>query len=183
MRKCILNLHLYGGLLCSAYLIIFGWSSLCFNHRSLVVGSEREPVTWEQPLTLTAPADNAKAADAVRDALGLMGWPLPWKMNRDAEGNLHFDMERPGKSDTVHALFKEGKARIEARPKKILSVVNSLHAIMDLPNSHFVRFWGYYTEIGNHHANPAQRGDDAARVAPLARLRRWLVLSGLGLRL
>ncbi len=32
MRQWILRIHLYGGLLCAPYLIIFGFSSLHFNH-------------------------------------------------------------------------------------------------------------------------------------------------------
>ena len=32
MRKWLLNIHLYGGLLCSSYLLLYGVSSLYFNH-------------------------------------------------------------------------------------------------------------------------------------------------------
>jgi hypothetical protein len=146
MRRWILNVHLYGCLLSCAYLIILGWSSLCFNHPFLRPAAVTRSVTWEQPLRIDPPADNVAAADAVRDHLGLMGWPLPWTMKRDAEGGLHFEMERPGKSYTIEARFKDGKATVAARPKGFRAVVNSLHALEDVPNARYACGWGYYIE-------------------------------------
>lgn len=32
MRNLILQIHLYGGLICASYLILFGVSSLNYNH-------------------------------------------------------------------------------------------------------------------------------------------------------
>ena len=46
MRKWMLNIHLYGGLLCAPYLIIFGFSSLQFNHHFNFVSHAEEPSKW-----------------------------------------------------------------------------------------------------------------------------------------
>ncbi|MDX2150442.1 MAG: hypothetical protein SFV54_06895 [Bryobacteraceae bacterium] len=35
MRKLLLKVHLYGGLVTCWYLLIYGWTSLAFNHPSL----------------------------------------------------------------------------------------------------------------------------------------------------
>src|SRR5438876_3358188 len=97
MRKWLLNLHLYGGLLCAPYLLIFGFSSLHFNHHFSFVEPKPNSVTWHAPLAIEPLSDNDKMAMSIRDSMGLMGWTIPWKMKRDAAGVLEFDLERPGK--------------------------------------------------------------------------------------
>src|SRR4051812_23880286 len=103
MRKWMLNLHLYGGLLCAPYLIIFGFSSLHFNHHFGFVApdSKTVPRVWEAPVNVEFSTSNDQLAESIRNSLGLMGWTLPWTMQRDGEGDLHFDVERPGKSYTI----------------------------------------------------------------------------------
>lgn len=147
MRKWMLNTHLYGGLLCVPYLIIFGFSSLHFNHHFGFVNTAGKSATWEEPLQVDATTNNDALAESIRDRLGLMGWPLPWETKRDAMGNLQFKMERPGKSYTIHADFKEHRAQIEARSKGFWELVNSLHALGSVPNSRFTPWWAWYTEL------------------------------------
>jgi hypothetical protein len=147
MRKFILNVHLYGGLICAPYLLIFGFSSLHFNHHFSFVEPIPNSQTWEAPLHTQPMSENEKLADAVRDDLGLMGWPLFWKMKRDSSGDLEFEMERPGKSYTIRTDFKQAKAYVVERHKGFWQVVNSLHGSGQLPNSRFVPLWGIYTEI------------------------------------
>ena len=143
----MLNIHLYGGLLCAPYLIIFGFSSLHFNHHFAFVTSKSQPLNWEAPLRVESVKDNDAFAESVRDSLGLMGWPLPWKTRRDAAGDLEFDLERPGKSYTIHTELKDHQARVEERRKGFWQVFNSLHALGAVPNSKFVLLWGGYTEV------------------------------------
>jgi hypothetical protein len=147
MRKWLLNLHLYGGLLCAPYLIIFGFSSLHFNHHFGFVEAKPNARSWEAPLNVEPLPDNEATATSVRDSLSLMGWTIPWKMKRDAAGDLQFDLERPGKSYTIRTLAGEHKVRVEERRKGFWQVFNSLHALGKLPNSRFVLFWGWYTEV------------------------------------
>lgn len=147
MRKWMLNIHLYGGLLCAPYLIIFGFSSLHFNHHFGFVEKTADATTWQAPLQIEPGTNNDALAEAVRDKLGLMGWPLPWETKRDAAGNLQFKMERPGRSYTVHADFEAHTARIESQSKGFWEVLNSLHALGSVPNSRFTPWWSWYTEL------------------------------------
>src|SRR2546430_4257927 len=86
-------------------------------------------------------------ARAVRDSLGLIGWTIPWRMKRDTGGDLEFDLERPGKTYTFHTHLRDGTVRVEEKSKGFWEVVNSLHALQGVPNSKFVRVWGWYTEV------------------------------------
>jgi hypothetical protein len=147
MRAWVLKVHLYGGLLCAPYLLIFGISSLHFNHRFEFMKAGGEKAAWEAPLRVALPAENPKAVEAARAALGLAGWQIPPKTKRDAEGNLRFDLERPGKGYTVHVLAGEGKARVEERRKGFWATFNALHALGPVPGSSLARAWGWYTEV------------------------------------
>ena len=149
MRRWLLRIHLYGGLACSAYLIIFGLSSLEFNHHFAFARPPVPPATiqWERSVASVPAGNNDRAAEALRDQLGLMGWPLPWETRRDPDGSLSFSMERPGKRYRITAHSPDGLVRVEEQRKGFWSVVMSLHALTGLPNSRLIPWWGVYTEF------------------------------------
>ena len=145
MRSFLLNIHIYTGLLCSSYLLIFGISSLNFNHH---FGKPRdERVVWERALVVINQQDNEALGATVRDQLGLFGWPLPHDMKRDDKGNFHFGMGRPGKQYSIHVFFYQNRVKVEETRKGFWSIVDSLHALMRVPSSPFMFYWGVYTEL------------------------------------
>ncbi|MBI2505982.1 MAG: hypothetical protein HYW07_22430 [Candidatus Latescibacteria bacterium] len=103
MRAILLKIHLYAGLLCSSYLVIFGISSLNFNHhfgKPAALKSERQ----RSLDTLPAIADDQRLAEALRDTLGLGGYTLTWETDRsETEDSLYFRFVvwRPGKEFRV----------------------------------------------------------------------------------
>jgi hypothetical protein len=145
MRSFLLKLHLYGGLLCSSYLIIFGISSLNYNHNFGKPGNEK--LAWERSLKVVDIGNDLAVADAVRDALGLVGWSLPWEMRRDDQGNLHFGVSRPGKHYAIHVFFDENQVKVEETRRGFWAIINSLHGNMGVPASRFMNLWGAYTEL------------------------------------
>ena len=149
MRAWLLRIHLYGGLLCVPYLVIFGLSSLHFNHQFAFAKSPANAPTnrWDRAIGTIPSGDNAKATDAVRDKLGLMGWPLPWETRRDPDGSLHFPMERPGKKYWIDVTALDGVAHVQEIRTGFWSVFLSLHAPTELPNSRLIAGWGVYTEL------------------------------------
>jgi len=148
MRKWILRIHLYGGLICAPYLIIFGLTSIHYNHRER---GPRAPLPvvaeWQAPLTVEAVKENEAMANSVRDSVGLIGWVFPAKIKRDEAGNLQFDVERPGKGYTVRADVKDRTVKVEERHKGFVQVFDALHAFRGVPNSPFTASWGIYTEV------------------------------------
>lgn len=147
MRKWVLRVHLYLGLLCAPYLILFGVSSLNYNHPFDFTKERTATRTWEKPVTLPPVAANEKESEAVRDALGLMGWTIPWETHRDGGGDLHFGLARPGKHYTVHVLRSSGAVRVDERPEGYWTVVRHLHGNKGVPGSWLMTVWGGYTEL------------------------------------
>ena len=149
MRKWVLRIHLYLGLLCCGYLLVFGLSSLNFNHPYAFTKPSDQKVSWERAVALPpASEDDNAESEAVRDALGLIGWPLPWETRRDApRGDLHFGLSRPGKHYTIHVLRQSGRVRVEERREGYWTVVRALHGNHGVPRSALMSLWGAYTEV------------------------------------
>jgi hypothetical protein len=150
MRNWVLRLHLYLGLLCSGYLIVFGVSSLNFNHPFAFTKPSTDKSTWERllPLPPVRTDDNNAESEAVRDALGLAGWTLPWETHRDGgSGDLHFGLARPGKHYTIYVNRADGSVRVEERREGYWTVMRMMHGNHGVPRSSLMTIWGAYTEL------------------------------------
>ena len=145
MRGVLLKVHIYAGLICSSYLLIFGISSLNYHHNFGRPGNVK--VTWERSLKLVDMENNEALSETVRDALGLMGWPVPWETYRDKHGNFHFGLSRPGKKYTIHVLFSENRVRVEETRNGFWAIIDRLHALKGVPSAPFMSLWGAYTEL------------------------------------
>ena len=149
MRKWVLRIHLYLGLICSSYLVLFGVSSLNFNHPFRFTDPADKRATWERGVSLPpASSDNAAESDAVRDSLGLVGWTLPWETTRDAAtGDLRFGLARPGKHYTIQVIRADGRVRVEERREGYWPVVRGLHGLHGVPRAPIATVWSWYTEV------------------------------------
>ena len=147
MRDWILKVHIYATLICASYLIIFGITSLHMNHRAAFPQPAADKVFWERPLEIENIEDNKILAAAIRDSLGLFGWPIGWEMRREDNGNLRFGLARPAKKYTIHVLLDERRVKVEEERKGFWAALYSLHALMRVPGSPFMSLWGVYTEL------------------------------------
>ena len=152
MRKLLLNIHLYGGLITFWYLLIYGWTSLGFNHKWMLPEADAAaaPLVWQRPVPALAETDNVKLAGLVRNELGLFGWPLPWAMQRTSGGALEFELARPGRRYKIAYNPAASSARVEERDTGLGSVLHFLHGSgSGVPNSSWSGTWPVYTEITN----------------------------------
>ncbi|HET9485954.1 MAG TPA: hypothetical protein VFO54_00885 [Chryseosolibacter sp.] len=148
MRKLLLKIHLYGGLICFWYLIILGTSSLNFNHRFSFMQLSPEPETWTRQVQLTNTfSDDGLLSETLRDSLSLIGWPLPWETWHDSTGVFHFALEHPGKRYVVDYSFGDRVARVQEIRKGFWRIFNAMHGMGSVPNSFFMHAWKWYTRI------------------------------------
>lgn len=164
MQRIVLNLHIYGGLLCFSYLIVLGVSSLNFNHPYAFTRAKSEPVQWVAPVDLpdlprttanmTAEQRVAAKADAnhaVRRALDLFGHQRPWKESwwDSADSNhYHASLVRPGVQYEVDVHLDEKIAKVSETRTSAWNVIAGLHGFHgEMPGSAFVSTWRWYTEL------------------------------------
>ena len=122
MKKILLDIHIYLGLFCAAYLVIYGLSSIAFNHN---ICSSATQVEWQRQITVPEAAPPQALAEALRDALDLSGWVPSWRLRRAGQ-DIH-----------VFAETRQG----------LWGIVKGLHGLTELPNSPWGASWGLYTEI------------------------------------
>jgi hypothetical protein len=156
MRRWILNIHMYLALICSSYLIIYGISSLDYNHHWTKIGPAdgTNATKWEQAITVPPmTVKRAEVPERLRNELGLFGWVVTWKIRTEKRGEnsrlIAFDIERPGKSYTFNIPPEQNKVVVTESPKSWLSIIRNLHALRLIPNSQFVSTWVVYTELCN----------------------------------
>jgi hypothetical protein len=159
LRKIILNVHIYGGLLCFSYLVLFGISVLNFNHFFAFTKPPASVVTWSRPMVMPelAKPDAKKDAQTVgRDnnrlilqALGSFAAPSPsvtgdWT---DAD-TYHAHYTRPGKELDVDVHPSRGVASISQTRTGVWTQIRDLHgSAIVYPESRFASTWGWYTEL------------------------------------
>jgi hypothetical protein len=161
-KKLLLNLHLYLGLLSFPYLIIFGISSLNFNHPFEFTRAESAPTTWQEPINVPnlprlakemsgdeKTATKAKANHQVREALGLFGNQRPWNESKwKDETTYHASLIRPGRRYEVDVDLKTNTATVNEFRPSIFSVIKGLHGFHGtMPGSAFISTWTFYTEL------------------------------------
>lgn len=144
VKRRLLDLHLYVGLLCAPYVVIYGLSAIAFNHE--ITGGGRES-DRQVPLHVTLPAKDPAAAEAVRQALGLVGWiPTP-RIQRRGPERIVMLVGRPGSELRVDADAGAGVARIHERRFGVVGVLRGLHGLKELAGTRWGRSWGIYTEL------------------------------------
>jgi len=142
-RRLYLNLHIYGGLACSAYLVVYGVSSILANHRPnrfLATGTTRE---WNRalPATLTE-GEPGPAAQRVARALDLEGRIL--QVMTGEPGKLRFTVHRPGRDFEVRAGM-DGTVTVIEQRARLGSVLLGLHDARRVPGSLALNSWWFYT--------------------------------------
>lgn len=148
MRKKLIKWHLFAGLLCFPYFIIFGISSLNFNHHFQFMEPGKNIIHWQRQIIIPPFQDEQQFADAIRDSLGLIGWSPPWEIKKDTTG-FRFMITHPGKTYAIKIVTNEKIIRVEETRKGFWSVFNSLHGFNgEIPGAPaLINSWGFYSDI------------------------------------
>jgi len=150
IRRWLLNVHLYGGLLCSSYLLLYGLTALDFSHDFGDARAARPTSTWEGAVTLGEAADDEDLAALVNRELGLFGWPLPWTVSRDPSGDLSYRTTRPGRSYEIR-VSDSGRVAVEERREGLWHALRGLHGQHErIPGAPvLLSLWPPFTELTN----------------------------------
>lgn len=145
MRKVLLQLHMYLGLGCAFYLVIFGVSSINMNHHFEWMDETNTKTTWSTTIKYPELKENQAISEAIRDSLGLMGWTPYWD-HEMKEDYFKFSILHYGKEYYVTATKATGKIEVEEVSKGFWWTFNSLHFLGEtIPKAHWlINGWQYY---------------------------------------
>jgi len=148
MRNLVLTIHAYLGLLCLPYILIFGISSLDFNHHFL----EKEQRTLINTLTVkveTMPFQEGEELGTIlRDSLHLFGWYIPWESYSDNVKH-HIMIAHFGKEYEIEKFRNSDEVTMKVYALPAGKVLFGLHALGgDIPNAPaWINVWKYYQDL------------------------------------
>jgi len=174
MRKWVMWFHIHTGLLFFGFLLIFGLSSLVFNHNPKFLEREKTSPKWDQPISTVPQADLWKYAAAVADDMGLDGRVLhPVSKN----GALDFDLVRPGRRYIVH--LKDKGVHVDEFREGFVATLSEMHGVRPTNNSPLLNLWAWYAIIGSVVlVGSAITGVYVWAVRPRERILGWTTLAG-----
>lgn len=143
MKKLLLDIHIYVGLIFGPYFVIYGLSTMAFNHGW---GPPRETVT-QHTVDLPEGLDDYPLAQAVRDSLGLWGGVSEWLTRRDDDGRLTTRIERPGRREFLTVNTETGGVTVRREDAGLWGVIKSLHGLRGVPGSAWSNTWWVYSEV------------------------------------
>lgn len=144
-HRWLRSIHLYGGLLCSSYLVVYGISSLLFSHPFARL--KREGPVSERIDTLAAPItrdDPGGTARSIASELALVGRIDNAKWQPDSM--LSFSVLRPGYRYSVRAQ-ESGVVTLSEQRLGVTAVLKGLHDARQYPGSLPLTLWWNFTHI------------------------------------
>ncbi len=146
MKIRLVDLHLYISLLCAPYLVLYGISTISFNHDWAWMSPVEETRTWEETVENPGQGNATETAARLRDSLGLIGMLPNWEL-RPADDGLRFLVWRPGKQyDITWSEPAAAVSVIETR-SGLWGALRDMHGLWGLDDSLWSRAWGMYTVI------------------------------------
>jgi hypothetical protein len=177
-RRLWLDLHIYTGLACAGYLVLYGVSSILLNHPTWFEPPTPATREWQASVPLTDARSKLQRAEAMRDALGLEG-NVPNRRVRETErGGLEFLIWRPGARYEIE-VDSAGQAHVFELRASAASVIKNLHGVPGYPGSIFGWGWNAYTHFSLF-ALPFLAASGALLwwSSPLGRARVWVLCAG-----
>jgi len=148
MRQLVLTIHAYLGLLCLPYLLIFGISSLDFNHHFM----EKEKRTFINSRTIefqTPPIlEGEELGSVLSDSLHIFGWFVPWASWSDNEKH-HIRIAHFGKEYEIEKFRNSNAITMKEYALPPGKILFGLHALGEkIPNAPvWINVWKYYQDL------------------------------------
>ena len=148
LRKIIIQVHLLLGLFIFPYLIIFGITSLNFNHGFTNAYEYRKETKETVSIQTPKTEDDVLLIEALKDSLGIFGWVNKRSTYRDSLF-VHSVVQHPGKEYQIEVNTHKNQVSIQTKTKSFLWVLNALHGLGEIvPGAPwYIKFWKYYQLI------------------------------------
>lgn len=150
LRKWILKVHLYGGLLCFWYLIILAVSALHFHHDFEFMNEKSLHKESQQTINLVIEnsKDNSVLATNIQNVLGIPGDYIPWETYRDSNEIFYTKIFNLKNKYDIKYDPLTSAVYITKTNKGFWNVVNALHGFsQSMSYAPLLVFWKIYTYV------------------------------------
>lgn len=146
-RRVWLSIHLYLGLVCAPYFVLYGVTAIAFNH-GLAGAEHTRVVEQELPRAVLGGAPRERAARA-RDAIGIAGHAPPSAIRARDDGSLEFAVNRPGRRYVVQLAADGRGVRVQETRTSLLALLRGLHGATAIPGMGWTHLWALYTDVSS----------------------------------
>ena len=143
VKKLFLDIHLYLGLIFAPYFIIYGLTTLAFQHGW---GHSPTNTTTTHNLILPDGLEGQALGIAIRDSLGFFGSVPEWQIKK-SDGGLSFRINRPGRNYHVKLDSETGAITLRKENFGLWGVIKWLHGMRSISGSAWSETWGIYSEV------------------------------------
>jgi hypothetical protein len=147
MRKILSKIHTWGGLFCAPILILFGFTTLNFNHQFSFMDAGEKKVQWEKEIEVRVTDDNNAMCDQIYQALALRGNIYYWTARRNNNGDFSFRAKHPGKNYSVRIDQARRLATVEETRFGPLTVISEMHGARSYSQAPLGVLWVIYTYL------------------------------------
>lgn len=146
LHKILGKIHIYGGLYCSFYLIMMGFTGFMFNHEKLLTPKENK-VHWSEAVSLPEDVLADSLIDPIVEQINIFGHRPYWEQWTDDEGQFHFKIMRPGRQySLILNKFRDSIFVEEVRPGFFLMMKGLHPSSTGMPEHPVFSFWRIYAE-------------------------------------
>ncbi len=147
MRKTLSKIHSWGGLFCAPILVLFGFTTLNFNHQFPFMDAGEKTVHWEKMIEVRDTDNNNQLCLAIYEALELRGNIYYWTARRDDNGDFSFRAKHPGKNYNIRVEKNRRLATVEETRFGPLTVISELHGARSYTGAGAGVLWVIYTYL------------------------------------
>ena len=147
VAKWASRLHIYLGLVCAPYFLVYGFSTLSWNHPDAAFfATAEETSTWTASLESAPHGSDLEIAEDIATSMGLIGHVPRWGVKRAGE-KLSFVVNRPGAKFALEFTPRTSSVRVLETRKGLWNVLRGIHGMTILPRSIWAWSWGAYTIV------------------------------------
>ena len=131
------------------YLLIFGLSSLSFNHHFDFLSKEgQEKSEISAQFNIPDIQDNLELANTINDSINIFGWYLPWSAKRDSL-QFVYETAKLGRTYTTTVDLETGKVDLKSKRGSVGGLLKGLHGLGEtIPLApSWVNLWQFYMDL------------------------------------
>jgi hypothetical protein len=132
---------MYGGLLCSSCLVVYGVSALLFAHPISRLTGSGESMDETRAVSVSVAGDPVSDARSVAEGLGLFGMIPQQTVRLEDDGALAFSLIRPGRNYVIRYRSAEGSADVSLTRGRPGTLLLGLHDARLGRGSVWMTFW------------------------------------------
>jgi len=146
--RFLTQLHVYGGLICSVYLLIVGVSVLNFQHQFLPE-TETDTLSYNRNIQFDSSLKVDSLARFIGSKLDVKGHYPPWEFREKNDGTVRFKIQRPARTYDIRLNRNNDLVKVREIHYSTGRILRALHfgSIQNKLGDRLLDIWAWYAQV------------------------------------